>query len=173
MSFIDPKQIGHLRVAFCTKNLTHVDVAFTFARQVVIYDVSYDDATFLDVARFSAPRSLTVSERQEIRKQKRAFGKNGGCCMMDDMGGTELEQLPQRVEAVTGCSILFSYGLSDLAAIRLRDVGIFPVKIDQIHEIDETLRSLQHTMNHNPPLWIRRALGYGIQDGLYRVAVSS
>ena len=49
------KKIGHLKVAVCSKNLTHVDSAFSFSRQVVFYDVSYDSIEFIDVARFASP----------------------------------------------------------------------------------------------------------------------
>lgn len=169
MSSVIPKQIGHIKVALCSNNLTHVDANFSFARQLVIYDVSYDEITFLDVGKFGVVERRSRAALQ-AEQQVPGSGRNGGCCMAA-LGGSEVDQLPGRVEAVTGCSVLFSYLLNDLAAVRLRDAHVFPVKLESPREIDQVLGSLQWRMNHNPPLWLRRALGYGTADPSYRVAL--
>lgn len=167
---LDLTQIGHLKVALCSNNLTHVDANFSFARQVVFYDVSYDQIQFLDVARFAAPPRRSSAAKQ-AEQQPPGAGRNGGCCMAE-LGGSEVDQLAARVAALEGCSVLFSFGLNDLAAVRIRDARVFPVKTESIREIDQVLGSLQWMMNHNPPLWLRRALGYGIQDSVNRVAAA-
>lgn len=169
MSVPAQRPIGHLRVAVCSNSLTHVDAAFSFARQMVFYDVSYDEVQFLDVSRFSSPGRRAQAAR-EVAHQKPGAGRQGGCCMAE-LGGSEVDQLSMRVAALDGCQILFSYGLNDLAAVRIRDAQVFPVKLEAAREIDQALDSLRHMMNHNPPLWLRRALGYGIADASYRVAV--
>lgn len=169
MSSVISKPIGHIKVALCTNNLTHVDANFSFARQLVIYDVSYDEITFLDVGKFASAERRSRAARQ-AEQQPPGSGRNGGCCMAA-LGGSEVDQLPARVAAVEGCSVLFSFMLNDLAAVRLRDAHVFPVKLESPREIDQVLGSLQWMMNHNPPLWLRRALGYGIADSGYRVAL--
>ena len=170
MANVDPGKIGHLKVALCSNSLTHIDAAFSFARQVVFYDVSYDQIEFLDVVRFAAP-ARRRDAAQEAQKQAvgSGAGRKGGCCMTE-FGGSEVDQLAARVAALAGCSVLFCYGLNDLAAVRIRDAKVFPVKIETVREIDQALGSLQWMMNHKPPLWLRRALGYGVQDNEYRVA---
>lgn len=168
MANVDPNKIGHLKVALCSNSLTHIDAAFSFARQMVIYDVSYDQIEFLDVVRFAAPARRSDAAKK-AEGQAPGAGRKGGCCMAE-LGGSEVDQLAGRVAALEGCSVLFCYGLNDLAAVRIRDAKVFPVKIETIREIDQALGSLQWMMNHNPPLWLRRALGYGVQDNEYRVA---
>lgn len=170
MSNSASSKIGHLRVALCSNNLTHVDAAFSFARQVVFYDVSYDQIEFLDVAKFAAPARRSTAAKQ-AEKQGPGAGRKGGCCMAE-LGGSEVDQLAARVAALEGCGVIFSFGLNDLAAVRIRDAKVFPVKIEQVREVDQVLGSLQWMMNHNPPLWLRRALGYGIADTDYRVALA-
>ncbi|MDD2341870.1 MAG: NifB/NifX family molybdenum-iron cluster-binding protein [Tolumonas sp.] len=165
------KKIGHLKVAVCSKNLTHVDSAFSFSRQVVFYDVSYDSIEFIDVARFASPPRRSEAAAA-APKQPNGTGKKGGCCMAE-IGGSEVDQLSMRVASLEGCDVMFCVGLNDLAAVRIRDAGVFPVKMEASREIDEVLSSLQWRMNHNPPLWIRRLLGYGNKNSEYRVAVGA
>jgi len=155
MSPLDPNKIGHIKVALCSNNLTHIDTSFTFARQIVFYDVNYDNINFLDVAKFPTPGRKSKSNN----KMPAAKAESSGC-WMEEVGGTAAEQLPIRVEAMKGCAVLFSFGLTDLAAVRLRDIGIFPVKTELVRDIDTALGALQTMMNNNPPLWLRRALGY-------------
>ena len=59
---------------------------------------------------------------------------------------------------LAGCSILITRGLSDLAAVRLQDVDVFPVKTERSHEIDSVLDRLQLMLNGRPALWLRRVL---------------
>ena len=165
------KKIGHLKVAVCSKNLTHVDSAFSFSRQVVFYDVCYDNIEFLDVVRFASPPRRHEAAEAAAR-QPMGSGKKGGCCMAE-LGGSEVDQLSARVASLEGCDVLFCVGLNDLAAVRIRDAGVFPVKMEAVREIDDVLTSLQWRMNHNPPLWIRRLLGYGNRNADYRVAVGA
>lgn len=165
------KKIGHLRVAVCSKSLTHVDANFSFAKQIVFYDVSYDAITFLDVTKFaSPPRRHEAAKAAE--SQPMGAGRKGGCCMAE-LGGSEVDQLSARVASLEECDVLFCVGLNDLAAVRIRDAGVFPVKMETVRETDEVLASLQWRMNHNPPLWIRRLLGYGNRNTEYRVAVGA
>ncbi len=147
-------QVGHLKVAMTTKSLTHVDCAFALAKQIVLYDVTIDGAEFIDVARFSGGGGGGG--------EGRGRAKNGGGCWMDEVEGSGNggDRITPRVEAVADCKVIFTKGLSDLAAVKLRDAGVFPVKLERDREIDEVIVYLQRMMAGNPPLWMRRALGH-------------
>ncbi len=163
--------IGHVKIALATNSLTHVDTSFTFARQIVFYDVSYDTREFLDMVRLASPRppqegsaDAESDANAETSKPRPGSGRNGGCCFAE-AGLTEgSDRLAARVDAVRGCAILFCKGLNDLAAVRLHEAGVFPLKIEQRRDIDTVIDALQRTMNTHPPLWLRKALGYGVRN---------
>jgi hypothetical protein len=142
----------HLRIAVATNSLIQVDANFAAARQVVFYDVARDRSEFVDVVHFT-------------RNGKKGLGggqgtATGGCVMddMDDDDGTGRDPLVERVEALEGCSVLFALGLSDLAAVRLHNLRVFPVKSERVRDIDDVIANLQRMMNETPPLWLRRVL---------------
>jgi len=143
---------GHLRIAITTNSLLQVDANFVQARQMVFYDVTSDSSEFVDVVNF--PRA----------GQKGAgggAGKAGGGCVMDDMeddDGTGFDPMTARVEAAKGSSILFTRGMSDVAAVRLHQLSVFPVKTEHARDIDEVITNLQRLMGGNPPLWLRRVM---------------
>lgn len=168
--------IGHVKIALTTNNLTHVDTSFTSARQIVFYDVTYDQREFLEMVRFAKPRPANAADTAppaESATPRPGAGRNGGCCFAD-AGLTEgSDRLAGRVEAMQGCAILFCKELNDLAAVRLRDVGVFPVKLEQRCEIDIAIDALQNTMNARPPLWLRKALGYGVCNPEFQLVHST
>jgi nitrogen fixation protein NifX len=140
----------HLRIAIATNSLVQMDANFAAARQMAFYDVSSDTSEFVDVVQFT-------------RGTKKKKGPGGGKgCVMDDMGdddGTGRDPLVERVEALKGCSVLFSLGLSDLAAVRVNNLRIFPVKSEKPRDIDEVIAQLQKMMTAPlPPLWMRRVM---------------
>ncbi len=157
--------IGHVKIALATNSLTHVDTSFVSAKQIVFYDVTYDQREFLEMVRFAKPRpagDASAAPPAEPTAPRPGKGRNGGCCFADITEGSD--RLAGRVEAMQGCAILFCKELNDLAAVRLRDIGVFPVKLEQGCEIDIAIDALQKMMNARPPLWLRKALGYGVRN---------
>jgi len=155
---------SHLRVALTTNSLVHVDAGFADARQVVFYNVTREGATFVDVMPFGGalrkPPETKLGDTQP-GAVKPGFGKNGGACMMaEDLASDAAsgDLLSTRVQVLAGCSILITRGLSDLAAVRLQEVDVFPVKTERAHEIDSVLDRLQLMLNGRPALWLRRVL---------------
>ena len=142
---------GHLRVAITTNSLIQVDANFVQARQMVFYDVTGDSADFVDVVHFT-------------RSGKKGPGggrKAGGGCVMDDMeddDGSGVDPMTARVEAAKGSSILFTRGMSDLAAVRLHQMAVYPIKTEQVRAIDDVIANLQRLLGGTPPLWLRRVL---------------
>jgi len=142
----------HLRIALTTNNLFQVDANFAAAKQVVIYDVARDHSAFVDVVNFRAAGKKGIGG---------GMGGADGRCVMDDMGdddGTGRDPLVERVDVLKGCSVLFTLGISDLAAVRVHNLRVFPVKSESVREIDDVVVQLQRLMNGKPPLWLRRVM---------------
>ncbi len=146
----------HLRIAVTTNSLIQVDANFAAARQVVFYDVTKDSSEFVDVIHFG-PGGVKKGPGG-------GRGKDLGTCIMDDMeddDGTGRDPLVDRVDALKGCSVLFTLGLSDLAAFRVHALKIFPVKSATVRDIDDVIANVQRLMKGVPPLWIRRVMRDG------------
>lgn len=142
----------HLRIALTTNNLLQVDANFAAAKQMVFYDVARDGAAFVDVVNF---------RRGAKKGLGGGMGGADGKCVMEDMGdddGTGHDPIVERVEALEGCSVLFTLGISDLAAVRVHNIRVFPVKSESVREIDDVVIQLQRLMNGKPPLWLRRVM---------------
>lgn len=149
----------HVRIAITTNSLVQADANFAAARQMVLYDVSRDASEFIDVVPFVGGRKGPGGGK----------GKTGGVCVMEDMGdddGTGRDPLVERVEALKGCSVLFTQGLSDLAAVRVHNLRVFPVKMDRVRAIDDVIAHVQRLLNGAPPLWLRRVMRDGKGDRL-------
>jgi nitrogen fixation protein NifX len=143
-------QVGHVKIALTTNNLMEVDADFLSAKQFVFYDVGYDSAEFVDCVQFGMGGGGGV---------KKGPGGGQGCSLgseIEDKGTTDL--IGDMVDALKGCSILFTRGLSDPQAMRVKGADVFPVKMEKTREIPDVIDVLQGMMNNNPPLWLRRAL---------------
>ncbi len=141
----------HLRIALTTNSLIQCDANFAAAKQVVFYDVTAEESEFVDVVHF---------RRGAKKGPGGGKGKAGGC-VMEDMGdddGHGHDPLVERVEALKGCSVLFTLGLSDLAAVRVHNERIFPVKSETVRDIDEVIAHLQRLLRGGAPLWLRRVM---------------
>ena len=144
----------HLRIAVTTNSLIQVDANFAAAKQVVFYDVAPQTSEFVDVVHFTRGRA-------NKKGPGAGRGKADGTCVMDDMGdddGTGHDPLVDRVEALKGCSVLFTLGLSDVAAVRVHNLKVFPVKSAVVRDIDEVIANVQRLMSGVPPLWLRRVM---------------
>ena len=144
-------QPGRIKIACTTNSLTQVDCAFAQAKQIAIYEVGYESAELLDVIRFAGGGG--GGEGKGGKK------KGGSCWMEDEAATTGTDRLTPRVEAIKDCHVIFTKGLSDVAAVKLRDHSVFPVKMENGREVDECIVYLQRMMNGQPPLWLRKAMG--------------
>ncbi|PWV60995.1 NifB/NifX family molybdenum-iron cluster-binding protein [Plasticicumulans acidivorans] len=152
-------EIGHLKIAITTNDLLQVDANFANAKQIVFYDVTYDDAVFVDCVQFKGGKG----------GGKRGPGGGGGCSMGDPNDGAAVDQVKLRVDALEGCAVLFTRALSDFAAVNVKNAGVFPVKMETGREITEVIETLQRMMNNHPPLWLRKALGYGVRNAEFLI----
>ncbi|MDD2770107.1 MAG: NifB/NifX family molybdenum-iron cluster-binding protein [Methylococcus sp.] len=147
-------QTGHIKIALTSNSLTRVDCAFVMAKQILLYEVSVDSAELLDAVRFAGGGK--GGKGGEGRGGKK---KGGSCWMEDEAASSGVDRLTPRVEAIKDCQVIFTTGLSDVAAVKLRDYGVFPVKMESGREVDECIAYLQRMMKGNPPLWLRKAMG--------------
>ena len=111
----------HLRVAMMTNNLIQVDVQFAVAKRVMIYDVNAEKSEFVDTCYFG------YGSKKAVEMGKKGPGGGRGCAM-DDMGdddGSGIDPLTERVNALAGCSLLFTRGLgsSGLSRPRAEDLS--------------------------------------------------
>lgn len=143
---------GHVRVALTTNDLTRVDADFPTARQFVFYDVSAKSAEFVDCVQF--------------KDQPRAAGEAGGekkgggrCCSMGAPAPAVGNSIDARIESLRGTAVLFTLEMSDPQAVRVADLGVFPIKLNGARPAYEVLDRLQEMIKGTPPLWLRRALG--------------
>lgn len=149
-----------IKIALTTNSLTHVDCAFALAKQIVFYAVDQDEAEFLDVVRVGAGEVPSAEHRGRA--------KNGGTCWMDEAEANNVggDRITPRVEAVKTCNLVFTKGLSDLAAVKLHNAGVYPVKMESSRDIDDCILYLQKMLRGHPPLFLRRALGYAAPNSL-------
>lgn len=141
---------GYLKVAITTNSLLRVDADFISAKQLVIYDVTKDGHEFVDAIHFGPGGAK--------RKSGKGPGGGTGCSMEDQDDGKSLDRLSSMVEALEGCSVLFTMGLSDLQAVKVKNAKVFPVKMEHPRDISEVIERLQIMLDGEPPLWMVRAL---------------
>lgn len=160
------QQPGHVRIALTSNSLTSVDSGFSSTKQILFYDVTYDQAEFLDIVQFKNGRATTKGP---------GGGQGGaGCWMSEEMAADEVKDgvdpLTARIESLQGCGVLFTKSLSEPAAVRVYAMKVFPVKMERKRDIDDVIASLQQQMAmKRPPLWLRKAMGTHIRDAAYQV----
>lgn len=144
--------IPHLRIAITTDSLIQLDSNFAATKQMVFYDVTPKDSQFVDVVHFNKGGKKGVGGGK---------GGSDGKCIMDDVGDESVgsyDPMQEKLEALKGCSVLFTLGLSDLAAVRVHGMRIFPVKTERARSIDDVIANVQRLMGGVPPLWMRRVM---------------
>jgi len=144
---------AHLKIALTSNDLTRVDADFLAARQLVFYDLTPDEAQFVDCVQFKdRPRPGGPD----------GGGKEGGkCCAAGAPAPAIGSGIDARIEALRGASVLFTLSMSDPQAVRVADLGVFPIKLAGERSICEVLDRLQEMLKGDPPLWLKRALRHG------------
>ncbi len=134
-----PEEVGELagalKIAFCTQDLRRVDSHFGSAPSIVIYEVSPNDSRFVEAVQFD-----TVSAQN----------------------GTHIEdgddRIGAKVGAITGCAMLFSLAIGGVAAARVVNAKVYPLKLPKVEAISEVIGRVQVMMNGTPPPWMRKLL---------------
>jgi nitrogen fixation protein NifX len=149
---------GYLKVAFSTNDLLSVDVDFATARQFVFYSVGAEAADFVDCVQF----------KDRPRGGGRGGGekKGGGRCCGGAPAPAVGSGMDARIEALRGTSLLFTLSMSDPQAVRVADLGVFPVKLAGARSILEAVDRLQEMLRSTPPLWLQRAMRAGALEAV-------
>jgi nitrogen fixation protein NifX len=126
---------GALKIAFCTQDLRRVDSHFGSAPSIVIYEVSPKEHRFVEAVQFD-----TVSAQDGVHVEEG-----------DDRIGA-------KVDAITGCAMLFSLAIGGVAAARVVNNKVYPLKLPKIEAITDVIGRVQVMMNGTPPPWMRKML---------------
>ncbi len=120
-----------MKVAFTTQDQVHINAHFGSAKQIDVYDVSKSGYQFSNTIEF-----------------------NGN--LKED--GDE-DKLVPKLEALSGCTLVYVAAIGGGAAARLISKRITPVKAkSEEEEINEILNNLVKTLNGNPPPWLRKII---------------
>lgn len=131
---------GALKIAFATQDLHRVDSHFGSAPSIVIYEVGPSDYRFLEAVQFDQ-----ISSQNGIH--------------VDDTDGED--RIGAKVEAITGCAMLFSLAIGGVAAARVVNNKVYPLKLPQPEAITDVIGRVQTMMKGTPPPWMRKLLNKG------------
>jgi nitrogen fixation protein NifX len=139
---------GHIKVALTSNSLTEVDADFVSAKQILFYDVGGDSVEFLDAVQFDGGRP----------DGQRGPGGGTGCSNLEPVDGASAAVMDAKIYSLKGCGVLITLHLSDFASVRIHNGRTFPVKMERRRDVTYVLKQLQHLLNTNPPLWLRKKL---------------
>jgi nitrogen fixation protein NifX len=125
-----------LRIAVATQDLKSLNAHFGSARRFAIYDVTPTEHRFIEAVSFG-----------DISNESGSHAKEG-----DDKIGP-------KVEALTGCHLLFVLAIGGPAAARVVSAHIHPVKLMKPEAIESIISRVQTMMSGNPPPWLRKVMG--------------
>ena len=152
---------GHVKIALTTNDLTRVDADFLTARQFVFYSVSALTAEFVDCVQFK-DRPRGGGEGGDGGGEK----KGGGRCCGGAPAPAVGSGIDARIEALRGTAVLFTLAMSDPQAVRVAELGVFPVKLAEARSILEAVDRLQEMLRGTPPLWLQRAMRAGALEAV-------
>lgn len=134
---------GALKIAFATQDLKRVDCHFGSAPAIVIYEVGLTDYRFLEAVQFDA-----VSNQNGVH--------------IDDNESDD--RIGAKVQALTGCAMVFSLAIGGVAAARVVNNKVYPLKLPAPEAITDVIGRVQTMMKGTPPPWMRKLLTKGNAD---------
>jgi nitrogen fixation protein NifX len=115
--------------AFATTDLATVDAHFGWTPNLVVYEVTPEGSRW--VARHAFEHATA--------------------------DGTH-DKLPPRLDALAGCTVLFSAAIGAGAAAKVAALGVHAARPQDTDRIPELLEKLSRLLAGTPPPWLRRAL---------------
>jgi nitrogen fixation protein NifX len=134
---------GALKIAFATQDLKRVDSHFGSAPAIVIYEVGTSDYRFLEAVQFDAVSNQNGVHIDESESDDRIGAK---------------------VQALTGCAMVFSLAIGGVAAARVVNNKVYPLKLPAPEAITDVIGRVQTMMKGTPPPWMRKLLTKGNAD---------
>ncbi|ACK70541.1 nitrogen fixation protein NifX [Gloeothece citriformis PCC 7424] len=120
-----------MKVAFTTSDNVHVNAHFGWAKKIDLYEVNDQGYNFIETLHFSGDLKEDGNE----------------------------DKLVPKIEALTGCIIIYVSAIGGSAAARLIRKKITPIKANSEQDkITDILTNLVKQLKGNPPPWLRKAL---------------
>jgi nitrogen fixation protein NifX len=120
-----------MKIAFTTEDGIHINAHFGWAKQIAVYEVTAEGHEFVETLEFAGD-------------------------LQED--GNEDKLLP-KLEALTGCTIVYVSAIGGSAAARLINRRITPIKAQSETDcITDVLDKMVQTLKGSPPPWLRKAL---------------
>jgi len=124
-----------LKVAIATNDLENLNAHFGSAKKFAVYEVWKTGARFV--------------EAHEFGKFTEEKGKH------DDQD----DKITPKIEALTGCALLFALAIGGPSAAKIVRAGIHPIKRKDVEPIGEVLEQVRVMLNGAPPPFLRKILG--------------
>jgi nitrogen fixation protein NifX len=115
--------------AFATTDFATVDAHFGWTPNLVVYEVTPEGSRLVE--RFSFDHAAA--------------------------DGTH-DKLPPRLEAMAGCTVLFSSAIGTGAIAQVAALGVHAARPQETDRIEELLVKLSRLLAGTPPPWLRKAL---------------
>jgi nitrogen fixation protein NifX len=132
---MEPVTGKRLRIAIATEDLKSLNAHFGSARRFAVYDVTPTESRFVEAVSFT-----------DVSNESGSHQRDG-----DDKIGP-------KVEALTGCHLLFVLAIGGPAAARVVNAHIHPVKLPKPETIETIISRVQTMMSGNPPPWLRKVM---------------
>jgi nitrogen fixation protein NifX len=129
-----------LKIAIATNDMEHLDAHFGSARKFAIYEVTPSAARLVEVLEFGE-----------------ATDQSGKHDSIDD-------RITPKVEALTGCALLFVLAIGGPSAAKVVRAGIHPIKRKDAEPIPAVLAQVQEMLAGSPPPFLRKVLGRPARD---------
>lgn len=124
-----------LRIAVATNDMENLNAHFGSAKKFAVYDVTPDGFTF-----------IAAHEFDNVTKQA---GKH------DDQD----DKITPKVDALTGCQLLFALAIGGPSAAKVVKAGIHPIKRKGPEPISDIIAQSQQMLQGTPPPFLRKILG--------------
>ncbi|WP_243642003.1 nitrogen fixation protein NifX [Rhodovulum steppense] len=129
-----------LKIAIATNDMDHLDAHFGSSRKFALYEVTPDTARLVEVLEFDS-----------------ATDQTGRHDPQDD-------RITPKVEALTGCALLFVLAIGGPSAAKVVRAGIHPIKRKDPEPIAEVIAQVQTMLKGSPPPFLRKVLGRPAPD---------
>ncbi|WP_245972124.1 nitrogen fixation protein NifX [Rhodovulum iodosum] len=124
-----------LKIAIATNDMENLDAHFGSAKKFAVYEVTTETARMVEVLEFG---DVTDQEGQHNS--------------VDD-------RITPKVEALTGCALLFVLAIGGPSAAKVVRAGIHPIKRKEPEPIADVLAQTQEMLAGSPPPFLRKVLG--------------
>lgn len=118
-----------IKIAFATDNRKEINEHFGHTGKFSVYEVSEESYGFV--------RDVCLGSS----------------------GDEQDDKIAERLNALSGCAIVYCTAIGGIAAARLVKQKIHPIKVEAGYPIEDALCRLRMRLKDNPPIWLKKALG--------------